>query len=179
VFGNVVASLAGRLKRDAIVTMDAGMSAAMLYKQVPWQPPQLMLATIAGVMGAGIPGAVAAAMRCPDRQVVCAVGDGSFLMTGNELALAVERKLDLCIVLSHNRSYGSIRVQQEREFPGRVEGTNLSTADFAMLGRAFGCKALVIEHEADIERVLEEALASKGPVLVEVKASLSAMLPAP
>ena len=179
VFGNVVASLAKQLKRDAIVTLDAGMSAAMLYKQVPWQPPQLMLATIAGVMGAGVPGAVAAAMRCPDRQVVCAIGDGSFLMTGSELALAVERKLDLCIVLSHNHSYGSIRVQQEREFPGRVEGTNLSTPDFAMLGRAFGCKALVIEREEDVERVLEDALASKGPVLVEVKASLSAMLPAP
>ena len=179
VFGNVVASLAKQLKRDAIVTLDAGMSAAMLYKQVPWQPPQLMLATIAGVMGAGVPGAVAAAMRCPDRQVVCAIGDGSFLMTGSELALAVERKLDLCIVLSHNHSYGSIRVQQEREFPGRVEGTNLSTADFAMLGRAFGCKALVIEREEDVERVLEDALASKGPVLVEVKASLSAMLPNP
>jgi acetolactate synthase I/II/III large subunit len=179
VFGNVVRALSERLDQDAIVTLDAGISAALLYKHFPVRPPQRLIPTIAGVMGSGVPGAVAAALRHPDRQVVCVLGDGDFLMTGNELALAVERKLPIKIILSNNRSYGSIRLQQEREYPGRNIGTDLSTPDFAALARAFGCEALVVNREEEVGPVLDAALASLGPVLVEVKASLSTVLPPP
>jgi acetolactate synthase-1/2/3 large subunit len=177
VFGNVVVALAERLDDDAIVTLDAGISAALLYKHFPVRPPQRLIPTMAGVMGSGVPGAVAAALRHPERQVVCVLGDGDFLMTGNELALAVERKLPIKIILSNNRSYGSIRLQQEREYPGRNIGTDLSTPDFAALARAFGSEALVIACEDEVGPILDAALAASGPVLVEVKASLSAVLP--
>jgi acetolactate synthase-1/2/3 large subunit len=107
------------------------------------------------------------------------VGDGSFLMTGNELAIAVERRLPITILLANNGSYGSIRRQQEAEFPGRAVGTQLSVPDFALLGRAFGCTSLVLDREAATEGVLDRALRTAGPVLVEVKTSLAAILPAP
>jgi acetolactate synthase-1/2/3 large subunit len=177
VFGNVVAALAERLAEDAIVILDAGISAALLYKHYPVRPPQRLIPTVAGVMGSGVPGAVAAALRHPERQVVCVLGDGDFLMTGNELALAVERKLPIKIILSNNRSYGSIRLQQEKEYPGRNIGTDLSTPDFAALARAFGCEALVVTREEEVGATLDAALAAPGPVLVEIKASLSAVLP--
>jgi len=177
VFGNVVDAVARRLAPDAILTTDAGLSAAMFYKQFPVRPPQRIVASITGVMGMGVPGAVAIAMRCPGRQVVCAVGDGSFLMTGNEIAVAVERKLPIRFILAANGSYGSIRLNQEQEYPGHVVGTDLTIPEFAALAEAFGARGFVIRSDADIVPVLDAAFAVPGPALVEVKTSLSAILP--
>jgi acetolactate synthase-1/2/3 large subunit len=177
VFGNVIAALAAHARDDAIIVPDAGISAALLYRYFPFQPPQRLFATVTGCMGFGVPGAVAVAMRQPGRQIVCVVGDGGFMMTGNELALAVERKLSICVVLSNNRSLGTIRVNQEREFPGRPSATDLSGPDFAAIARAFGCTTYVIEREESIEETMSSALRSAGVVFVEVKSSLSAILP--
>jgi acetolactate synthase I/II/III large subunit len=179
VFGNVVAALADKLEDDAIVTLDAGMCAALMYRYFPIHGHQRLIASIAAVMGWGVPAAVAAAMRMPGRRVVCVVGDGGFLMTGNELALAAERKLPLCIVLANNRNLGSIRQKQEMDFPGRPIATDLSTPDFVALAKAFGCTAFHIADENAVAATLDQALRTKGPVLVEIKTSLSAMLPAP
>jgi len=177
VFGNVVDAVWPRLAKDAILTTDAGLSAAMFYKQFPVKPPQMIVASITGVMGMGVPGAVAIAMRCPGRQVVCAVGDGSFLMTGNEIAVAVERKLPIRFILAANKSYGSIRLGQEQEYPGHVVGTDLTIPEFAAMAEAFGARGFVIRTDADIAPVLDAAFAVEGPCLIEVKASLSAILP--
>lgn len=177
VFGNVVAALAAAVADDAIIVPDAGISAALLYRYFPFRPPQRLLATIAGVMGFGVPGAVATALRMPGRQIVCVVGDGGFMMTGVEIALAVERKLPIAIFLSNNRSLGTIRFNQERDFPGRPSATDLSGADFAALARSFGCEALTIAREDEVAPIVTDALRRKGPVLVEVQSSLSAILP--
>lgn len=177
VFGNIIVALAAAVDRDAIIVPDAGMSGGLIYRYFPFRPPQLLMATIAGVMGFGVPGAVALAMRCPERQIVCIAGDGGFLMTGNELAIAVARKLKLAIFVAHNRSLGSIRANQEREFPHRVVGTDLTTPDFVRFAEAFGCRALLIDDESRIADTVSEALKSDGPVLVEVKTSLAAQLP--
>jgi len=177
VFGNVVVEVVKRLARDAIVTLDAGLSAAMFYKHFPVRAPQKLVASITGVMGMGVPGAVSIAMRCPGRQVVCAVGDGSFLMTGNELALAVERRLPVRFILASNKSYGSIRLNQEREYPGHNVGTDLAVPEFAALAEAFGARGFVIRSDADIAPMLDAAFAVDGPSLVEVKTSLSSILP--
>ena len=177
VFGNVVTRVVERLAPDAVMTLDAGLSAAMFYKHFPVKAPQQLIASITGVMGMGVPGAVSIAMRCPGRQVVCAVGDGSFLMTGNEIALAVERKLPIRFILAANRSYGSIRLNQEREYPGHVVGTDLTVPEFAQMAEAFGCKGFVIRSDADIGPMLDAAFAVQGPALVEVKTSLSSILP--
>jgi acetolactate synthase-1/2/3 large subunit len=177
VFGNVVMATVQRLAPDALVTLDAGLSAAMFYKHFPVKAPQQLIASITGVMGMGVPGAVSMAMRCPGRQVVCAVGDGSFLMTGNEIALAVERKLPIRFILAANRSYGSIRLNQEKEYPGHVVGTDLTIPEFAQLAQAFGCPGFVIRSDAEIGPMLDAAFAVQGPALVEVKTSLSSILP--
>jgi acetolactate synthase-1/2/3 large subunit len=86
----------------------------------------------------GIPAAVAAGLREPGRPVIAFVGDGGFLMTGNELAVAMERKLPLKVIVSENRSYASIWIQQERDYPGRTIGTTFANPDLAMIGAAFG-----------------------------------------
>jgi acetolactate synthase I/II/III large subunit len=177
VFGNVIAALAAAVDEDVMIVPDAGISASLLYRHFPFRPPQRLLATIAGVMGFGVPGAVAVAMREKRRQIVCVVGDGGFMMTGNELALAVERRLPVRIFLSNNRSLGTIRFNQERDFPGRPWATDLSGPDFAALARGFGCAALVIAREDEIVSTVAAALRHEGPVLVEVKSSLSAILP--
>jgi acetolactate synthase I/II/III large subunit len=100
--------------------------------------------------------------------VVAFCCDGGFLMTGNELATAVARGLDIKIVISNNNSYGTIRSYQEKAFPGRPIGTDLCNPDFAALARAFGAKGYVIETAAAGAETVAQAMAEKGPVVIEV-----------
>ena len=177
VFGNFVVGLASRIECDAVITLDAGMCTAMFYRYFRVEPPQELLASLAAIMGWSVPAGVAAAMRYPGRQVISVAGDGGFLMTGNELALAAERQLRLMIVVANNRGLGSIRRKQEEEFPGRPSGTDLSTPDFVTFAKAFGCAGFSASREDELWDVFDSASAVKGPVLVELKTSLSAMLP--
>ncbi len=178
VFGNFVAGLASRIERDAVVTLDAGMCSAMFYRYFRVEPPQELVASLAAIMGWSVPAGVAAAMRYPGRQVISIAGDGGFLMTGNELALAAERQLRLLVVVANNRSLGSIRRKQEEDFPGRPSGTDLSTPDFVTFAKAFGCAGFSASNDDELWDVFDRAAAIKGPVLLELKTSLSAMLPA-
>jgi acetolactate synthase I/II/III large subunit len=177
VFGNVVSRLSDYLTKDAIVVADAGLSAAMLYQYIAFRPPQILLATFAATMGCGVANAVGAAMRFPQRQVVCVAGDGGFIMSAIELGLAVDRQLSIRFIVSNNGSYGSIRRDQEKAFPHRVIGTDLSNPQFEEFARSFGCKAFVIEREERIDSVMVEAFAVQGPSFIEVKSSLLAALP--
>jgi acetolactate synthase-1/2/3 large subunit len=135
-----------------------------------------LLAPISGAMGFGVPAAVAAALREPRRPVICLVGDGGFLMTGNELAVAKERKLRLKIILSENRTYASIRIRQESEYPGRVIGTSLTNPDFELIGRAFGFNVTRIGSSDDLD-CLPQVLTRCGPEFVVVDTSMKAVLP--
>ncbi len=175
-FEDVVEVVGQTLPPDAILTVDAGTFAAPAYRIVPFRPPQRLLAPIAGSMGFGVPAAVAAALRHGDRTVVCMVGDGGFLMTGNELAVAMERRLALKVIVAVNGSYGSIRVNQEREFPGRVIGTSLVNPDFTLIGRAFGFPVHEIRTRADLAS-LSQWLREPGPAFIVVETSLAAVLP--
>ena len=176
VFGNVVAALGPRLPADAIVTLDAGTFGAPFYRKIAWKPGQRLLAPIAGSMGYGMPAAVAAALRHPGRTVICAVGDGGFLMTGSELAVAAARRAPLKVLLSENGSYASIRIHQERAHPGRTSGTDLVNPDLAMMGAAYGYPVMVVREEAEIPALLD-ALVAPGPLFAVVHTSLSAVLP--
>ena len=172
-----VASLIHRVAPpDAIVTLDAGTFGAPFYRKLPWAPPQRLLAPISGAMGFGMPAAVAAALRHPDRTVICALGDGGALMTGGELAVAVARGAAIKMVLSDNGSYASIRIHQERSHPGRVSGTDLINPDFATWAAAFHVPATVATTEADFPAI-EAALRAPGPAAIIVKTSLAAVLP--
>ena len=148
--------------------MDAGVSAGMMYRYYPWTPPQILLTPIAGTMGWGMPGAVAAALRHPDRQVICMIGDGGMLMGGMELAAASERNLPITIVLANNSSYGAIRVNLDRAYPGRRTATELHNPDFVMMAKAFGCRTFSINAESEISSVLDAAFAERTLTLIDV-----------
>jgi acetolactate synthase-1/2/3 large subunit len=171
VFGSVIAALARRDTADAVFTIDAGNFSGWLSRYYPFRASHRLLGPISGAMGFGVPAAVAAALRLK-RRVICLVGDGGMLMTGNELAVAVQHKLPLLIIVSSNGSYGTIRLHQERAFPGRRIATDLANPDFARLAEAFGATGIRVEHEAEIESALDRAFAAAGPVLIDVRTSL-------
>jgi acetolactate synthase-1/2/3 large subunit len=175
-FEDVVALVGRNLAKDAIVTADAGMFGAPVYRVIPFAPPQRLLAPIVGAMGFGVPAAVAASLREPAREVICFVGDGGFLMTGNELAVAMARKLPLKVIVSENRSYASIWVQQQRDYPGRSVGTMFANPDLALIGRAFGFETTRIRSRPELD-ALPAILARPGPQFVIVETSLDAVRP--
>jgi acetolactate synthase-1/2/3 large subunit len=175
-FESVVELVGRHLPADAILTVDAGTFGAPVYRVVPFAPPQRLLAPIAGSMGFGVPAAVAAGLREPGRPVICFVGDGGFLMTGNELAVAKERGLPLKVILSENGVYASIRINQERAFPGRPVGTAFANPDFELIGRAFGFATTRIRDLSELEH-LPALLAAPGPQFIVVDTSLRAVLP--
>lgn len=177
-FESVIDLVGRNLPKDAIVTLDAGTFAAPAYRIIPFAPPQRLLAPISGAMGFGVPAAVAAALREPTRPVICFVGDGGFLMTGNELAVAIERKLPLKVILSENGIYGSIRIHQERDYPGRTTGTGFANPDFELIGRAFGFAVARLRTTGDL-KALPGLLAQPGPAFIVVDSSVKAILPAP
>ncbi|MDO8632887.1 MAG: thiamine pyrophosphate-dependent enzyme, partial [Phycisphaerales bacterium] len=174
---NVIHRVGQLLPADAIVATDAGIHAGGVYRYIAYSASRRLLAPVSGSMGYGMPAGVAAALRYPGRKVVVFVGDGGFLMTGSELATAVQHRLPVCVVLSNNRSYGSVRVWQERDYPGRLVGTDLHNPDFAALANAYGARGYRIDSNDDIDRVLEPALAEPGPTLIEVRSSLEVNFP--
>jgi acetolactate synthase-1/2/3 large subunit len=113
-------------------------------------------------MGYGVPAAIAASLRFPDRCVVAVAGDGDFRMNGQELATAVQYGADLIVIVIDNRSYGTIRMHQERAYPGRVAATDLANPDFAMLARAFGAWSRRVETTEVFAEALAEAKGRSG-----------------
>jgi len=175
-FEDVVSLIGRNLPQDAIVTVDAGTFGVPVYRVIPFAPPQRLLAPIVGAMGFGVPAAVAAGLREPKRPIICFVGDGGFLMTGSELAVAMERKLPLKVILSENRSYASIWIQQQREYPGRIVGTMFANPDFTLIGRAFGFEVTRIKSRQQLDG-LPGIIAKPGPQFVIVETSLAAVRP--
>lgn len=175
-FAEVAQAIATALPPDAIVTLDAGTFGAPFYRKVMWRPGQRLLAPISGAMGFGIPAAVGAALRCPGRTVLCAVGDGGALMTGGELAVALERGLPLKLVLSENGGYASIRIHQERAHPGRVSGTMFGNPDFGRWIESFGLPLLRVEGRGDLE-AMQASIRAPGPAGILVRTSMEAVLP--
>ena len=122
-------------------------------------------------MGYGVPAAIAAKLRFPDRTVVAVTGDGDFLMTGQELATARQYGAAITVLLVNNGMYGTIRMHQERHFPGRVHGTELVNPDFEALARAYGCFGERVSRTADFGAALERAAAANRngqPALLEL-----------
>lgn len=176
-FTDVVRSVATQASNETTVCLDAGTFAAPVYRHFGFKTGQRLMAPLAGAMGYGTPAALACAMREPARKTVCMVGDGGFLMTGNEMILAVERQLPIVFIISNNGSYGSIRLHQERGYPGRVSGTSLFNPNFYEMARSFGMEAVRISSKDQIDQVIKTALAANKPVFIEVDSSLDAILP--
>lgn len=168
----MVAALKELAEPDAVFTLDSGGYVSWLHRYFPFANTHALVGAVGGGMGMGVPAAVAAALRHRERQVICLVGDGGFLMTGNELATAVQYGARVRIIVANNRSYGAIRANQETHYPGRTVGTDLRNPDFAALARAFGAAGFAVRRTEEVLPALREALAAPGPALVEVHASL-------
>jgi len=167
--GQCVAAMRERLPADTIICNGAGNFSGWWHRFWPYGPCPSQLAPTNGSMGYGTPAAIAAALRFPDRQVVAVAGDGDFLMNGQELATALRHRASLIVLVVDNRSYGTIRMHQEREYPARVSGTDLVNPDFAALARAYGAWAETVETTADFAPALERALAETGVRLIHLK----------
>lgn len=171
-FGLVVEALKPHLADDAILVTDAGNFSSWVHRHVRLNGRQVMLGAVSGAMGMGAPAAVAAGLRHPGRQVVTFIGDGGVLMTGNEIATAIGRHVPVKFLVSNNRSYGTIRLHQEKFFPGTVSATDLANPDFAKWGEAFGALGLTIRDDGDVDEVVARAMTHDGPVVVDVRSSL-------
>jgi acetolactate synthase-1/2/3 large subunit len=176
--GPVVAALTTRLAKDAILLTDAGNFSAWLHRHFPFSGEHVLVGAVGGAMGIGMPAAVAAALRYPERQVINFVGDGGVLMTGSELATAVQYRAKVKTFISNNGSYSTIRQHQEIAFKGRVHGTQLTNPDFARWAESFGVLGLTIATIAEAPAVVERALAHDGPVVVDVRTAVEHISPA-
>jgi acetolactate synthase-1/2/3 large subunit len=140
-YPSIILQLDRGLPADAIITNGAGNFATPLHRFYRHRRHKTQLAPSSGAMGYGVPAAIAAKLRFPERVVVAVTGDGDFLMTGQELATARQFGAAITVLLVNNGMYGTIRMHQERHFPGRVYGTDLVNPDFVDLARAYGCFA--------------------------------------
>ncbi len=160
--GACVTAMRSALPDDSIICNGAGNFSGWWHRYWHYNGFPSQLAPTAGAMGYGVPAAVAAALRHPERTVVALAGDGDFLMNGQELATAVQYGCDLLVVLVDNSAYGTIRMHQEREFPARVSGTTLHNPDFAALATAYGGWSARVETTAQFEAALAEAQSRTG-----------------
>jgi acetolactate synthase I/II/III large subunit len=167
--GEIMLWLDEHLPADAIFTNGAGNFATWVHRFHQYRRFGSQLAPTSGSMGYGFPAAVAAKIVHPDRAVICVAGDGDFLMTGQELATAVHRRLGVIVLVVNNGMYGTIRMHQERHHPGRVIGTDLHNPDFAALARAYGAYGEVVERTADFAAAFERARAAGGPAILELR----------
>ena len=156
----VMAFLRRRLPADAVFTCGAGNFTVWAHRFYEFSQYPTQLAPRSGAMGYGIPAALAAKAVFPDRLVVCLAGDGDFMMASSELATAVQYDLPVIILVVDNGMYGTIRMHQERLFPGRVSGTDLANPDFAAFAESFGCFGETVERTEDVEPAFERAVAS-------------------
>ncbi len=175
--GQLVQTLAATLPADAIMCNGAGNFATWVHRFWRFRRYDTQLAPTSGTMGYGVPAAVAAKRLWPQRSVVAFAGDGDFMMHGQELATAVQYELPIIVVLLDNRMYGTIRMHQERAYPGRVVGTALRNPDFAALAVAYGAHGERIETTAAFAPALERALASGKPALLHCLLDPEAITP--
>ena len=167
--GQCVGHMREVLPADSIICNGAGNFSGWFHRYWHYAGPPCQLAPTNGSMGYGMPAAVTAALRKPERQVIVAAGDGDFLMNGQELATAIRYGASMLILVVDNGSYGTIRMHQERDYPGRVSGTDLVNPDFAALARAFGAWAETVERTGDFAPALDRAAREKGVKLLHLK----------
>ena len=172
----VLAYLRERLPDEAVLTNGAGNYTVWCHRFYEFHRFGTQLAPCAGAMGYGIPAAVAAKLLHPDRVVVCVSGDGDFLMSGHELATAVQYGAAIVVLVVNNGMLGTIRMHQERQF-GRGVATELVNPDFVALGRAYGCHAALVERNEEFRGAFEEALAAGRPALLELRVDPEAITP--
>ena len=175
--GQALAALRERLPDDAIVASGAGNYSVWVHRYFQFRRHGTQLAPKSGAMGFGLPAALAAKVVHPGRTVVAVAGDGDFLMCGQELATAVQHGLDVVVLVVDNAMYGTIRMHQERAYPGRVIATGLKNPDFAALAEAYGAAGETVATTADVPAALDRALGAGRPAVVVLKVDPEAIAP--
>ncbi len=176
--GPIMEWLEKNTAKDTIFTNGAGNYATWVHRFHRFRAYNTQAAPTSGSMGYGLPAAVAAKQLFPEREVVCFAGDGCFMMHGQEFATAMRYNLPIIVCLVNNGIYGTIRMHQEREYPGRVSATDLTNPDFAALARAYGGHGEVVEKTEDFAPAFERARASGKPAILDIKLDPEAITPA-
>jgi acetolactate synthase-1/2/3 large subunit len=166
--GEIMAFLRERLPPDAIQTCGAGNFTVWAHRFAEFTRFGTQVCPRSGSMGYGIAAANAAKLVHPDRIALCFTGDGDFVMSSPELATAVQYELPIVVLLVNNGMYATIRMHQERAYPGRVIGTDLDNPDFPELARAYGAFSERVGRTEDFEAAFERALASERPAVLEL-----------
>ncbi len=164
----IVTWLRQRLPDDAILTNGAGNYATWVHRFFRFRRFATQLAPTSGSMGYGLPAAIAAKLKYPERMVVCFAGDGDFQMTSQELATAAQEGAAVIVIVVNNGVHGTIRMHQERHYPDRVVATDLVNPDFAALARAFGGHGERVERTEDFAPAFERAVASGKVALINL-----------
>ncbi|HTO41222.1 MAG TPA: thiamine pyrophosphate-binding protein [Rhizomicrobium sp.] len=174
---DIFAWLNTHLPADAILANGAGNYAGWLHRFYLYRGYPTLLGPTSGAMGYGVPAAIAAKLRYPDRTVVACAGDGCFLMNGQELATAAQYDVAIIVLVFDNGLYGTIRMHQEREYPGHVIATELKNPDFVALARSYGALGFHVKRTEDFAQAFYEAEASKKPALIHITLDPEAITP--
>lgn len=173
----VMADLKATLPANAITTSDAGSFGQWLQRYIEFEHPNSYIAPTLGCMGPGIPSAVAAKLAHPERLVIAHVGDGGFLMTGQEIATTKQFGVNIIAIVYNNEGYNSIRMHQEAQYPGRQYGTDLVNPDFADLGTVYGALGLKVNRDEEFLPAFKKAMAADRSALIEVMTDLNYVSP--
>ncbi len=165
----VMTCLRERLPADAIITNGAGNYTVWAQRNYQFRQPKTQLASTNGSMGYGVPAAIAAKLARPQSTVVSFSGDGCFLMNGQELATAIQYRLNILFLIVNNQSYGTIRNHQQRAYPDRPIATALNNPDFAALAQAHGAFGVAVTKTEQFATALDDALAADRPALIELR----------
>ena len=174
---SVICHLRDVLPEDAIVTSGAGNYTAFVQRYYRYRAYRSQLAPTSGSMGYGLPAALAAKLVCPARPVVCFAGDGCFQVTGQELATAMQYRLAVVVLVVNNAQYGTIRMHQERNYPGRAIATDLCNPDFAALARSYGAHGERVTRTQDFPAAFERASKAGRAALIELRTDPEALTP--
>lgn len=166
---HIYSYLQSNLPKDAIVTTDAGNFSGWAQRYLRYGRPGRLLAPVSGAMGYAVPSAVAASMQYPDRVALGICGDGGFMMTSQEIATAMHHGAKPIIMVCNNGIYGTIRMHQHREYPGRASATGLTNPDFVKLGESYGAYAARVLKADDFPAIWQEAMKQDRPSLIEIK----------
>lgn len=166
--GEIVAWLGRRLPPEAVISNGAGNYTLWVHRFYPFRGWGSQLAPTSGSMGYGLPAAIAAKLARPSRPAVCFAGDGCFQMTCQELATAMQYRANIIVIVVNNGSYGSIRMHQDKHYPGRRYGTDLVNPDMVALAQAYGAGAVRVDRTEAFADAFEQALAADRPFLIEL-----------
>jgi acetolactate synthase-1/2/3 large subunit len=167
--GEILVWLRENLAPEDIITNGAGNFAGWIHRFYRFRKYATHIGPTSGSMGYGFPAALAMKTLHPERKVVCIAGDGDFLMTGQDFATAVQYKLPVIVVVADNGLYGTIRMHQERDYPGRVVATELKNPDFVAYAMAFGGYGALVEKTADFPAAFAQAVATGKPSIIHLK----------